>query len=179
MNKQILIILVIILGIFGLTMLLSNLKVDPQTQITGPANSGVIAGQDIPEAQNYVNDNANIIDATTEATLNTNLKAVSDNGKAEIAILTVNSMNGLSIEEFAIRVMEKWKVGKAGKDNGIIIIIAVQERKVRIETGRGSTISDSQAGNVLDTSMVPLLRNNNWSGAITAGVDALITLANK
>ncbi len=168
-----------ILIIIFLITLIDTSKVDPNSQLVGPANSPVIKDQNIPEANNYVNDNANIIDANTEANLNTDLKSVSDSKKAEIAVLTVNSMNGLSIEEFAIRVMEKWQVGHSGKDNGIIIIIAVNERKVRIETGRGSVVTDAQAGTVLDTSMVPLLRKNDWSGAITAGVQALITLTNK
>lgn len=128
----------------------------------------------IPEPTNYVVDSANIIDDAVEIQLNQKLKDFSNKG--EIAVLTVDTISPISIEEYGIAVGDKWKVGKAGLDNGAIIIIAAGDRKVRIETGRGSEslVTDAQAGYILDNDMVPLLKAGNWTGAVQKGVDSLI-----
>ena len=154
-------------------------NVDPQSQLIGPAYSAIISGQEIPNVTGYVDDSANLLDAATIASLTTTLTDFAKSNKGELAILTVKSMNGLTIEEYGIRVAEKWKVGKAGVDNGIIMIIALSERKVRIEVGRGANITDAQAGAILDNTMVPKLRNSDWKGAIVDGTQAIIQLMNK
>lgn len=153
---------------------------ETQSQLTGPALSGAIPGQDIPDISGYIVDQADLIDAQTEAELTPKLAAFSKSGYGEMAVLTVKSLNGLSIEEFGIRVAEKWKVGKNGRDDGVIIIISSGDRKVRIEVGRGViNITDAVAGRILDEVMVPKLKSGDWSGAVSAGVDALIKLTNK
>ena len=179
-NKNIGIFAVIILVIIILlpSLFRINSDINSRTQPTEPINSPTIQNQDIPNATAFINDYANLLPQSTFLELETTLKNFSENGKGEIAILTVKSMNGLNIDEFAIRVAEKWKVGKKGIDNGIIMIIAVSERKVKIETGRGSSITDGQAGEILDTYMVPLLKQNKWKEAIIAGTNALIAKIN-
>lgn len=167
------------LGIWGITVMLKPLNIDPKSQMTGPVNSGVLEGQNIPEVIGFVNDHANLLNESTKSKLETTLKTFSESKKGELVILTVTTMNGLSIDEFGIRVGEKWKVGHAGIDNGIIMIISTGERKVKIEVGRGSEITDAQAGQILDTYMVPLLKQDKWAEAIIAGTEALITLINK
>lgn len=154
-------------------------NIDPESQTVGPMNSGVIASQDIPDVIGFVNDSANILNETTKASLISTLTEFTKTNKGEIAVLTVKSMNGLNIEEFGIRVGEKWKVGKAGIDNGVIIIIAYGERKIRIEVGRGANITDAQAGQILDSVMVPKLKLSDWNGAVQDGVNSIITLMNK
>jgi uncharacterized protein len=154
-------------------------KIDPTSQTVGPMNSSVITNQNIPEVTGYIDDSANLLDADTKASLTTTLTEFAKTDKGELAILTVPSMNGLNIEEFGIRVGEKWKVGKAGIDNGVIIIIALSERKVRIEVGRGANITDAQAGQILDNKMVPKLKQGDWNGAVKAGTEEIILLMNK
>jgi len=154
-------------------------KIDPKTLTTGPANSGVIIDQEIPNVIGYIDDSANILSTETKVSLTALLTEFAKGDKGEIAILTVPSMNGLTIEEFGIRVGEKWKVGKAGIDNGVIIIIALNERKVRIETGRGANITDAQAGQILDNKMVPKLKKGDWNGAVQDGVQEIILLMNR
>lgn len=149
----------------------------PETQ--GPAFSSTVPGQEIPVPTGYVNDNAGLIDEKTQAVLEDQLKQFADSGKGELAVLTVKTMNGLTIEEYAIRVAEKWKVGGRDTDNGVILIISTDERKVRIEVGRGAAITDAQAGKILDDVMVPKLKRADWAGAIYDGVDAIINLVNK
>lgn len=133
----------------------------------------------IPEPTNYVVDSANIIDDNVEIQLNQKLKEFSNKG--EIAVLTIDTISPFSIEEYGVKVGDKWKVGKAGLDNGAIIIVVAKDRKVRIETGRGteSLVTDAQAGYILDNDMIPLLKVGNWTGAINKGVDSLINQMSK
>ena len=158
---------------------LSKIEVNPKDLTTGPANSGVIINQNIPEPTGFITDQANLLNPETKTKLNEILTNFNATNKGEVGILTIQNMNGLNIEEFGIRVAEKWKVGKAGIDNGIIIIIAISERKVRIEVGRGSTITDSQAGQILDEKMVPFLKKNDWNNAILEGTNEIINKLNK
>ena len=154
-----------------------SLKNDDWNKV--PQNSTAIEGQEIPSYSNFVTDNAEIIDFDAEQTLNQKLEDFNNAQKGQIAVLTVKNLNGLSIEEFAIRVAEKWMVGHKGIDNGVIIIISTDERKVRIEVGRGTAITDSQAGVILTEKMVPKLKRSDWIGGINDGVDEVIKLMNK
>lgn len=166
---------VVVLGIGA--FMLSAGPVTPQTE--GPADSTVIAGQNIPDAFGYVTDQAMIIDLGAEDALTAKLKAFDDSGKGQIAVVTTKTLNGLSVEEYAIRVAEKWKVGDKNVDNGVLVVVALDERKVRIEVGRGASITDGQAQNILNTNMIPKLKRADWSGAINDGVDEIIKLMNK
>lgn len=175
-----LLVVVAIIGILSAVVLSS----------TGTPNSGndtgtdsslqstVIPGQDIPTPTSYVNDTAGVLSASTVSDNETKLSAFASSGKGEVAVLIVKSLNGLSIEEYGIRVGEAWKVGKYGVDNGNILIISTGDRKVRIETGSGSNITDGQAKQILSASIVPSLKNNDWDGAVSSGVDALIKASN-
>ena len=182
MNRNILgwiVLAFLAMGIITVIATKINIKADPATLVTGPANSTIITGQEIPDVVGYIDDQAGLLDQTTKDSLTTTLTNFAKTGKGELAILTVKSMNGLNIEEFGIRVGEKWKVGKAGIDNGVIIIVAMGERKVRIEVGRGADITDAQAGQILNNVMVPKLKLNDWKGAITDGSNSIIQLMNK
>jgi uncharacterized protein len=135
--------------------------------------STTIPGQSIPTPTGYVNDEAGVLSAATVSANETKLTTFASSGSGEVAVLIVPSLNGLSIEEYGIRVGEAWKVGKYGQDNGNILIISTGDRKVRIETGSGSNITDAQAAQIISTALVPHLKNNDWDGAVTAGVDAI------
>lgn len=140
--------------------------------------STVLPGQDIPVPTGYVNDFAGVLNASTTAITEKRLVDFASSGKGEISVLIVKSLNGLSIEEYGIRVAEAWKVGKYGQDNGDILIISTGDRKVRIETGSGSKITDSQAKQILTDSIVPFLKTNDWDDGVMSGVDAIIKAMN-
>lgn len=129
---------------------------------------------DAPEITSYVNDNARVLSVDAKTSLVKKLIAFSESGSNEIAVLTIKTLNGLSVEEFAIQVTQKWQRA----DNGILLVIATDERKVRIEVGRNVTITDVQAGQILDDIIVPRLRRDDFAGAINDGVDAIIKLVN-
>jgi uncharacterized protein len=133
-----------------------------------------IQGQNIPVPTGYVNDTAGVLSAATISDTEKKLTTFASGTNGEIAVLIVSSLNGLSIEEYGIRVGEAWKVGKYGQDNGNILIISTGDRKVRIETGSLSKITDGQAAQILAESVVPSLKKGDWNGGVVNGVDAII-----
>jgi len=177
-KKTTIITIIVVIGLIIFSFIDLN-KIDPTTQTAESTNSSIIAGQDIPMPTGYVIDNANLLDTQKASLLTDKLKLFADSGHGELAVLTVNSMNGLSIEEYGIRVAEKWKVGTNTKDDGIILIIALQERKVRIEVGREAAITDAQANTILTDIMVPKLKTSDWAGAIEDGTTAIINQISK
>lgn len=119
----------------------------------------------VPDFYNYVNDYANIIDESYEYNLNNLFKVLNEESGVEIAILTISSIEDNSIEEVAVKTFEKWGIGKKGKDNGLLIILALKERKVRIEVGYGleGDIPDIKAKDFLDEYAIPYFKDNNFN----------------
>jgi len=130
-------------------------------------------GEVYPEATNYVVDTTGEMSPDVVANLNFELSKF--DGTAQIAVLVIDSTFPQTIEEYGINLADKWKVGYNGKDNGAIIILATEDRKVRIEVGKGleGSIPDAVAGRIMDEYMIPDLKNNDWDAAITKGVTAL------
>src|SRR6185503_4886307 len=93
---------------------------------------------------------------------------------SEIAVAIVPDMGGDYIENYAVKLFEDWKIGKAKQDNGVLLLVAVEERKLRIEVGYGleGALPDSVAQSILDNEMTPRLRAGDYDGAVTAAVHA-------
>lgn len=127
-----------------------------------------------PEPSNYAVDSAGILSVEQLAELNTKL-ATMDTDAHQFGVVVVKTTQPLDIEAYSIKLAEKWRVGKEDLDNGAIIVVATEDRKVRIEVGYGleGDINDAAAGKILDDSMVPLLKQGDWYGAINSGLDAL------
>ena len=128
---------------------------------------------------NYVVDLAGIIDDAAELKLNRYLREVEQKTTAQIAILTIVSLEGQSIEDFSIEIAhDKWKLGQKGKDNGILLAVAVKDRKYRIEVGYGleGLIPDSLAGSIGRQYLVPFFRKGDYSGGIYAATLALANI---
>ena len=94
----------------------------------------------------------------------------------QIVILTIPSLEGENFEEFSIKVAESWKIGHLGKDNGVLFIVSKQERKIRIEVGRGleGKLTDLMAGRIVDQVIKPRFKEADFNGGFVAGVSALI-----
>ncbi len=131
---------------------------------------------DIPKLQGYVNDYANMISPSVKAELENELRAFEQTDSTQIVILTVPSLEGEVIEDFSIKVAEAWKIGQKGKDNGIIFIVAKQERKMRIEVGRGleGKLTDLMAGRIKNLVVNPRFKREDFDGGFTSGVSSLI-----
>jgi uncharacterized protein len=93
-----------------------------------------------------------------------------------VSVLTVPSLEGDTIDQFAIRVAEQWKLGQQGKDNGVLMVIAQAERKVRIEVGMGlqGVLPDITASKIIREVMRPHLKSGNFDQGINVGTDAII-----
>jgi uncharacterized protein len=128
---------------------------------------------------NYVVDLAGIIDGSAELKLNQYLREVEQKTTAQIVILTVSNLEGQPIEEFSIQVAhDKWKLGQKGKDNGILLTVAVKERKYRLEVGYGleGLIPDSLAGSIGRQYLVPFFKKGEYSNGIYAAALALANI---
>ena len=131
---------------------------------------------DVPALKGYVNDYANMMSPAVRTKLTNELKEFERTDSTQVVILTIPSLEGLAIEDYSIKVAEAWKVGQKGRDNGILFIVASQERKMRIEIGRGleGKLTDLTAGRIIDLVVKPRFKRGDFNGGFVAGVAALI-----
>ncbi len=129
-----------------------------------------------PQPVGYVNDFANIIPDDVEAALEAKLSAYETKTTNEVVVVTVLSLEGKSVEDYTIELARAWGVGQKEKDNGIVILVAPSERKVRIEVGYGleGTIPDAIAKRIIEQDMTPKFRAGDLAAGIVAGVDAVL-----
>ncbi len=131
---------------------------------------------DVPYLTGRITDNAELLGAGTKQNLNALLKAHEAETGNQVAVLTVNSLEGESVEEYAHTVFNAWKLGQKGKDNGVLILVAPQERRMRIEVGYGleGTLTDVAASRVIRNVMTPHFKEGDFEAGIAAGVQAVI-----
>lgn len=136
----------------------------------------IVHAIDVPKLQGRVNDYAGMIAPQVRAELEKELGAFEQTDSTQIVILTVPSLEGEPIDDFGIKVAESWKIGQAGKANGIIFIVSRQDRKMRIEVGRGleGNLTDLMAGRIIDLVVKPRFKRGDFDGGFIAGVAALI-----
>ncbi|HJX09654.1 MAG TPA: YgcG family protein, partial [Candidatus Binatia bacterium] len=131
---------------------------------------------EVPRLRGRVNDYAGLIPADRAQALESRLAAFEQETGHQIAVLTIPSLEGDPLEDFSIRVAESWKIGQKGFDNGAILLIAQKDRKLRIEVGYGleGVLPDAIANRIIREVIVPRLRENDYSGGIEAGVNAIL-----
>lgn len=131
---------------------------------------------EVPKLTGYVNDYAGMISAQTKPSLEEQLQEFEKSDSTQIVVVTIPSLQGEVLEDFSIKVAEAWKIGQQGKDNGIILLIAKEERKIRIEVGRGleGKLTDLASGRIIDQVIKPSFKSGDFDGGISAGVSALI-----
>jgi len=134
------------------------------------------AALDVPPLKGRVNDTANLLSPEAATRLEQKLAGFERETSNQVAVLTLPSLQGDDIDQFAIRVAEQWKLGQQGKDNGVLLIIAQAERKVRIEVGMGlqGALPDITASRIIREVMRPYLKNGNFDQAVNAGTDAIV-----
>jgi len=133
---------------------------------------------DVPFLTGRVTDNAQILSDETRKAVTANLKAHEEKTTNQIAVLTVPTLEGVSIEEYAVTVFNTWKLGQKGKDNGVLLIVAPKDRKLRIEVGYGleGTMTDGIAGSIIRNAITPFFKNNDYDRGIDEGVRAIINV---
>lgn len=134
---------------------------------------------DIPNPRvtkrSWVADNANVLSDATERKINDLLTPLYRKTGAEIAVVTVNSLDGMPIEDFSIDLFKRWKIGKKGKDNGMLILAAIKDRRMRIEVDYGweSQITDAQAKEITSTIIKPAFKRGDYNGGLYEGTYAV------
>ncbi len=133
-------------------------------------------GLNVPTLQGYVNDYAGMISLSTKSEIEERLRAFEQSDSTQIVVLTIPSLEGENIEQFGIKVGEAWKIGQKGKDNGAILIVSKQERKMRIEVGYGleGRLTDLTAGRIIDLIIKPRFKQGDFDGGFIAGVSSMI-----
>ena len=125
-----------------------------------------------PSPEGLVNDRAGVLSEKTKAQLGSLLGLIERKTSAEVVVLTVKTTRPLTTEQYAVELFQKWGIGKRGKDNGVLILLATEDRKVRIETGYGleGAVTDAYAKVIIDTFMVPRFQKGDYDGGIIGGV---------
>jgi uncharacterized protein len=129
----------------------------------------------VPEPTGFVVDAAGLLEEGTEARLTAICREVREKTGAEIAAAVVPSIAPRTVDEYAVRLFERWGVGSREKDDGVLVVVAVEERQVRIEVGYGleGILPDGRVGGILRTAVVPHLRHDDWDAGVEGAVIAL------
>jgi uncharacterized protein len=134
---------------------------------------------EVPFLSGRVVDLADMLPPDAEARVQAKLQAFEEKTGTQVAVLTVASLEGDSLEDFSMRVVETWKLGRAEADDGALLLIAKNDRKMRIEVGYGleAKLTDLVSGRILDNLVRPKFRGGDFAGGVETGVDAILGTA--
>ena len=140
--------------------------------------ASIAFAQTYPSPAGHVNDFAGVMSPEGKSRLETLLTQFRAKTGVEIAVAVVKDLGGSDVETYAVELFKRWGIGQKGQDNGLLFLLSVDDRWMRIEVGYGleGVITDGRAGEIRDKYMVPYLRNNDWEGGITQGVLAAMTM---
>lgn len=140
------------------------------------AGSNTYGQKEVPELWGlHVHDEAKVLSHETADLLESQLIKYKDSTSNEIAILIVPSLDGEVLEQYSLRVAEKWKLGDKDKDNGVLLLIAVEDHKMRIEVGYGleGVLTDALCNRIIRNEIAPAFRKDDYDGGVTAAIDAI------
>lgn len=132
---------------------------------------------EVPPPKGRINDTAGMLSHNTCDYLNRMLAELERTDSTQVMILTIASLKGDSLEEFSLRVAQKWGIGQKEADNGLLLLIAQNERKIRIEVGYGleASLTDLRAGRIIGNVIVPEFKKGNFDQGVINGVTAIIS----
>ncbi|MCL1901423.1 MAG: TPM domain-containing protein [Endomicrobia bacterium] len=130
-----------------------------------------------PSESIYVQDHAGLLTADMINKINADSQWLYNNSKAQIVIVTVNSLNGESIEDYALEVLRQWGIGDKDLNNGVLILVALGDRESRIEVGYGleGALTDAKTGRIQDEYMLPFFRQGKYGQGIVSGYNAVLS----
>lgn len=138
----------------------------------------VSAETDLPDPTRnfFVADFAQVIDSSDESAMQAAGEALYRASGAQVVVVTIPTLDGVAIEEYALQLARKWGIGDEEKDNGLLLLLSVAEPKVRIEVGSGleGAIPDSKAGRILDTYMIPHYEPGQYTTGLADTYNALV-----
>lgn len=121
-------------------------------------------------------DNANLLSANTRSQLNSLLAEHEQQTSNQIVVVTLPSLNGYEISDYSYQLGRHWQIGQAGKDNGVLLVVAKQERKIRIEVGYGleGALTDALSSQIIRNDITPLFKQGSFDAGINAGAQAIV-----
>jgi uncharacterized protein len=136
------------------------------------------AALEFPTLSGRVVDEANILDPATRAALNDKLATLETKTTDQLVVVTLKSLQGTSIEDYGVELGRRWRIGQKDKNNGVVLIVAPNERKVRIEVGYGleGTLTDAVSRLIIENAIIPRFRANDFPGGINRGVDDIVSV---
>lgn len=123
-----------------------------------------------------VNDYSGTLTAEQKQALETKLSQFEKDTSNEIAVVMIPNLREDTIENFAVKLFEDWKIGKKGKDNGVLVLVAKEDREMRLEVGYGleGALTDAQSNWIINQVMQPAFRNNDFYGGLDGAVDKIM-----
>jgi uncharacterized protein len=133
---------------------------------------------DFPQLTGRVVDQAGVMSADSRSAVEAKLKDLEDKSGIQLVVATVKSLQGSDIETYANELFRAWKLGQAQKNNGLLLLVAPNEHKVRIEVGYGleGTLTDALSSVVISSAIIPRFKTGDFSGGIERGVDGIISI---
>lgn len=140
---------------------------------------GLALARDVPPLKAHVNDTADMLSPAAEQQLEQRLQSYEQKSSHQFALLTIDTLDGDALEDFSIRVVEQWKLGKKGKDDGLLLLIVKNDRKLRIEVGYGleGDVTDAFSARVIRNVLTPALRAGKPEQGVNQAFDALMLKA--
>lgn len=134
-----------------------------------------------PVREGAVTDQANVLNAQARERITSMIEAYRQETSHEIAVFIVPTLAGEGIGSLALRVANRWGLGESGRDNGIVVVVAVQERQVRIEPGRGFRrfIANRDLEEIIHFHMAPAFRQGDYAGGLERGLKQVMVLARR
>lgn len=130
---------------------------------------------EVPGLQGRINDYGNVLSSSAAADLEAYLAAVEQSSGAQIALLTLNSLEGEDLEAFSLKVAETWELGDKEEENGVLLLVAMAEKKIRIEAGYGveGVLTDATSGYIIREVIAPEFRRGNFEAGIAEGLKTI------
>lgn len=127
--------------------------------------------------QGFVSDFANVLEPADKSALEAKLQDFSAKTGNEVSVVTVKNLGGDTIENYAVELFQTWGIGKKGKDNGALLLVALEDKEVRIEVGYGleGDLPDATANRIIQKVAIPAFKNGDYSGGIIQSADAIIS----
>jgi uncharacterized protein len=137
-----------------------------------------VAAPSFPALSGRVVDQAGIIPAQTRSEIEAKLKALEDKTADQFVVVTLTSLDGTDIADYGVQLGRAWGIGQKGKNNGLLLIVAPNEHKVRFEVGYGleGTMTDATSKVIIENAILPRFRANDMAGGIVRGVDDAIQM---
>ena len=137
-----------------------------------------VHGLDVPPLQGRVNDYAHLLSPSTINQLEITLRELETTDSTQIVVLTIPSLEGENLESFSLKFAETHGIGQKAFDNGALLLIAKDDRKIRIEVGYGleGVLTDMIAGRIIRNQITPLFRNGNFDQGVINGIDTMVSV---